>query len=58
MHSGLLEDAGPELGAGWGGMCIFREELQAVFLGGVEKDCMGKGQDNKIKFLSDAKQNS
>lgn len=35
-----------------------REELQAVFLGGVEQDCMGMGQDKKIKFLLAAKQNS
>lgn len=46
-----LEDAGFEVGADWGGVCIFtfmqREELQAVFLGGVEQDCMGSGKDKK-----------
>lgn len=59
----LLEDAELEVRAGWGGVCIFtfmqEEELQAVFLGGVEQGCMGMGQDkNKIRFLLAAKQNS
>jgi hypothetical protein len=60
---GFFEDAELEVRAGWGGVCIFtfmqEEELQAVFLGGVEQDCMGMGQDkNKISFLLAAKQNS